>query len=200
MAQKLIELVRNKFSDAVLGSHSQHGDDTVIIDANRWLELGQFLRDDPACDMALLVDLTAVDFPQKMPRFEVVAHLASLRLGHRLRVKARVGNPDGSSAQIDSWSALWGSANWAERECYDLMGIEFRGHPDLRRILMYPEFVGHPYCLIARSITSRSCRRLDPVKGCPSVGKLTTSGLSSDLPLTTILIDLEDRTHASAGD
>jgi NADH-quinone oxidoreductase subunit C len=94
--------------------------------------------------MALLADLTAVDFPSQTPRFEVVAHLVSLNLGHRLRVKAKVGKPDGTNAEIDSWSGLWASANWAERECFDLFGIVFRGHPDLRRILLYPEFQGHP--------------------------------------------------------
>lgn len=144
MAQKLIELVKNEFTDSVLHSYSQHGDETVVVDPKCWLALGQFLRDDPGCDMALLVDLTAVDYPQKTPRFEVVAHLASLSLGHRLRAKAAVGAADGSGAQIDSWSGLWGSANWAERECFDMFGVDFRGHPDLRRILLYPEFVGYP--------------------------------------------------------
>ncbi len=144
MSQSLIELVRNKFSDAVTASTSQHGDETVVVRPSHWLALGQFLRDDPACDMALLVDLTAVDYPDNEPRFEVVAHLASLTLGHRLRAKSKVGRRDGNHAEIDSWSGLWGSANWAERECFDMFGIHFQGHPDLRRILLYPEFVGHP--------------------------------------------------------
>jgi len=179
MSQKLIERVRSKFADAILGSHSQHGDDTVVIDAKRWLEIGQFLRDDPVCDMALLVDLTAVDFPQKVPRFEVVAHLASLRLGHRLRVKAQVGNADGSGAQIDSWSGLWGSANWAERECYDLMGIEFRGHPDLRRILMYPEFVGHP---LRKDYPADQTQPLVPYRKVENTEKLPPFGPSEGMP------------------
>ncbi len=179
MAKKLIELVRNRFPDAVLGSHSQHGDDTVTIDAKRWLEVGQFLRDDPACDMALLVDLTAVDFPQKSPRFEVVAHLASLRLGHRLRVKAQVGNADGSGAQIDSWSGLWGSANWAERECYDLMGIEFKGHPDLRRILLYPEFQGHP---LRKDYPAFRTQPLMPYRKVENTEKLPPFGPSEGMP------------------
>ena len=144
MSQALIELVKHEFSNAVTASYSQHGDETVVVEASHWLALGQFLRDDPRCDMALLVDLTAVDYPGEDPRFEVVAHLASLTLGHRLRAKSKVGRRDGSLAEVDSWSGLWASANWAERECYDMFGIHFRGHPDLRRILLYPEFVGHP--------------------------------------------------------
>jgi len=78
MSKLLIELVQNKFSDAVSASYSQHGDETIVVRAGSWLSVGQYLRDDPACDMALLVDLTAVDFPDQNPRFEVVAHLASI--------------------------------------------------------------------------------------------------------------------------
>jgi len=144
MAQLLIDLVRTQFPDAVVSSYTQHGDETVVVQPSHWTAVGQFLKDDPRCDMAMLVDLTAVDFPDQDPRFEVVAHLLSLNLGHRLRVKANVGKPDATGAEIDSWAGLWGSANWAERECFDLFGIVFRGHPDLRRILLYPEFVGHP--------------------------------------------------------
>ena len=144
MSQMLLELVRTKFPDAVVSSYTQHGDETIVVEPSHWLTVAQFLRDDPRCDMALLADLTAVDFPSQTPRFEVVAHLVSLNLGHRLRVKAKVGKPDGTNAEIDSWSGLWASANWAERECFDLFGIAFRGHPDLRRILLYPEFQGHP--------------------------------------------------------
>lgn len=144
MSQLLIELVRTKFPDAVASSYTQHGDETIVIQPSHWVTIGQFLRDDPRCDMALLADITAVDFPDQDPRFEIVAHLVSLNLGHRLRVKAKVGKPDGTGAEIDSWSGLWASANWGERECFDLFGITFRDHPDLRRILLYPEFQGHP--------------------------------------------------------
>jgi NADH-quinone oxidoreductase subunit C len=144
MSQLLLELVRTQFPDAVVSSYTQHGDETIIVEPSHWVTVGQFLRDDSRCDMALLADLTAVDFPGENPRFEVVTHLVSLNLGHRLRVKAKVGKPDGTGAEIDSLSGLWASANWAERECFDLFGIVFRGHPDLRRILLYPEFQGHP--------------------------------------------------------
>jgi len=144
MAQALIEHVKKHCPGAVLQTHSQFGDETIVVDAERWLEVARLLRDDPECDMALLVDLTAVDYPEREPRFEVVAHLVSLRLGHRLRMKARVGDAEGREVEIDSLTELWASANWAERECFDMFGVRFRGHPDLRRILMYPEFQGHP--------------------------------------------------------
>src|SRR6185312_9138385 len=89
---------------------------------------------------------TAVDYLWRgdVPRFEVVCHLRSFEKNHRIRIKARVGDEEGNGAEIDSIVPVWKGANWFERECYDLLGIVFRGHPDLRRILMYPEFEGHP--------------------------------------------------------
>ncbi len=142
-------------------------------EASYWLSLGQFLRDDPACQMALLVDLTAVDYPEQEPRFEIVAHLASLTLGHRLRAKATVGRRDGSRAEIDSWSGLWGAANWAERECFDMFGIMFQGHPDLRRILLYPEFVGHP---LRRDYPAQRIQPLVPFRDVDNIEKLPPFG------------------------
>jgi NADH-quinone oxidoreductase subunit C len=87
------------------------------------------------------VDVTAVDFLGRTPRFEVVYHLYSMSQGHRLRVKILVEEADPA---VPSLSALWHAANWLEREVWDMFGIRFDGHPDLRRILMYPEFQGHP--------------------------------------------------------
>ena len=144
MAQRLVDLLKNQFALAVLETHAQHGDETVVLDPGSWHEVCRFLRDAPPAQMNMLSDLTAVDFPERDPRFEVVAHLYSLHHGHRLRLKTRVGDQSGESAAVDSLSDLWGSANWMERECWDMFGIRFVGHPDLRRILLYPEFIGHP--------------------------------------------------------
>jgi NADH-quinone oxidoreductase subunit C len=144
MAKALVDLITRRFPGKILESHAQFGDDTLVISPHDWYDIHAALRDDPAADMQMLVDLTAVDYPTREPRFEVVTHLLSLRLGHRLRVKAHVGDAEGLGAVIDTLTPLWASANWAERECFDTFGIEFTGHPDLRRILLYPEFVGHP--------------------------------------------------------
>jgi NADH-quinone oxidoreductase subunit C len=144
MAQALIDLISRQFPGAVLESHVQHGDETIVVAAEQWYPVHRALRENAECDMQMLVDLTAVDFPRREPRFEVVTHLVSLRRGHRLRVKTRVGDAEGNAAEVESLTSLWASANWAERECFDTMGITFVGHPDLRRILLYPEFVGHP--------------------------------------------------------
>jgi len=124
---------------AVLATHAQHGDATALVDAAQVVELMRWLRD--ALGFEMLIDLTAVDHLGRAPRFEVVYHLYSIAHNQRLRVKA--GVPE-SPCQIDSVAELWSSANWMEREVFDLYGIRFRNHPDLRRILLYEEFEGHP--------------------------------------------------------
>jgi NADH-quinone oxidoreductase subunit C len=144
MALVVVDLLKKQFPEGVLASHAQHGDETVIVAPSAWKAVHQFLKDSPQTDMAMLVDLTAVDWPERNPRFEVVSHLYSLSKGYRLRVKAAVGGPEGDDAVIDTVADLWGSANWAERECFDMFGVRFAGHPDLRRILLYPEFEGYP--------------------------------------------------------
>ena len=99
------------------------------------------LRDHPDARFDRLVDLTAVDYLGRAPRFEVIYQLHALALNHRLRVKVLVGGDD---PVVPTASTVWRSALWAEREVWDMFGIRFAGHPDLRRILMYPEFTGHP--------------------------------------------------------
>jgi NADH-quinone oxidoreductase subunit C len=105
-----------------------------------------FCRDDGDLAFDMLTDLTAVDcatFPGREdgPRFEVVYHLNSLPHNHRLRVKVRVGEDD---PVVPTAVDLWPIANWLEREVWDMFGVRFAGHPDLRRLLLYEEFVGHP--------------------------------------------------------
>jgi len=130
---------------AVLSTHSYRGDDTLVVDPTRIADAMKTLRDDPELAMTMLVDVTAVDYFGREPRFEVVYHLRSFKSGARLRVKVPVAEPeDGSNPAIDTITPLWASADWNEREVWDLYGIRFRGHPDMRRILMYEEFVGHP--------------------------------------------------------
>jgi NADH-quinone oxidoreductase subunit C len=99
------------------------------------------LRDHPETRFEMLSDLTVVDYLGRTPRFEVIYQLYSVSLGHRARVKVPV--PEDAPV-VPSATGSWKSANWAEREAWDMFGIRFDGHPDLRRILMYPEFEGHP--------------------------------------------------------
>ena len=99
-----------------------------------------FLRDDPGCLFKMLVDLTAVDYPERHERFEVVYNLLSLKHNRRVRLKLAV--EDGAS--VPSVAGIFGAASWYEREVWDMFGIPFSGHPDLRRILTDYEFEGHP--------------------------------------------------------
>jgi len=103
-------------------------------------------RDAPALAFDMLMDLTAVDYlkypgREDGPRFEVVYHLYSLAHNHRVRIKTRVDEDD---AVVPSAVGLWPSANWFEREVWDMFGVRFSGHPNLMRLLLYEEFVGHP--------------------------------------------------------
>jgi NADH-quinone oxidoreductase subunit C len=173
MSKALIELVKKNFPDAVLESHSQLGDDTLVLAPGRWKEVARFLKDDPECDMTMLTDLTAVDFPDREPRFEVVAHFYSLSRGHRLRLKARVGDREGEVVEIDTLTDLWGSANWLERECFDMFGVKFLGHPDLRRILLYPEFEGHP---LRKDYPAEKIQPLLQYRDEPNIEKLAPFG------------------------
>jgi NADH-quinone oxidoreductase subunit C len=147
MSEQVLTRLKAQFGNGVLSTHSQFGDDTAIVNPAIWLQVAEFCKNDAGMAFEMLTDLCAVDYPQENPRIEVVMHLYSLQHGHRVRLKTRVGDNElGFTETVDlaSVSRLWKAANWLEREVFDLSGINFVGHPDLRRILMYPEFEGHP--------------------------------------------------------
>jgi NADH-quinone oxidoreductase subunit C len=133
--------LRERFDADVRSVHAWRGDLTAEVAPARIVDICRFLRDDAALAFDYLVDVTAVDYLGSTPRFEIVYHLKSLTRGHRLRVKARVSEDD---PRIDSIVGVWRGADWLERETWDLYGIRFDGHPDLRRIYLYEEFEGHP--------------------------------------------------------
>ena len=137
----VLEKLTARFGDAVVSTHSDFGDDTAIVLREKIVEICTFLRDDPDLLFDFAMDLTAVDYLGEEPRFEVVYHLFSLEKKHRVRIKARLPEED---PVIDSVIPVWPGMNWYEREAYDLYGIRFRNHPNLKRILLYEEFVGHP--------------------------------------------------------
>jgi len=137
----LTRLLKEKFPDAIQDSHDYQGDETIIVDRNSIVPICQFLRDDDQCKMEMMIDLTAVDYLGKTPRYEVVYHLKSLSLEHRIRIKVPISEEE---CHIDSITLLWKAVDWYERECFDMYGITFNGHPNLKRILMYPEFEGYP--------------------------------------------------------
>jgi NADH-quinone oxidoreductase subunit C len=142
MAQIILDKLKEQFTAGeIVDTGSQHGNEWARVAPAAWLPVAEFLFRDPALQMSMFTDLTCVDRLPREPRFDVVLHLYSVEKKHRVRLLA--GLPADSPA-IASLVSLWPGANWFEREAFDMYGVRFEGHPDLRRILMYPEFKGHP--------------------------------------------------------
>ena len=143
MSKKVLARLQARFADKILAVDSFCGDDEATVAPADWVEVARFLRDDPECAMSHFIDLTAVDYPERepeIPRFDVLLFLRSLAKNHRVRLKTRVLE----NQPLDTLVPVFTGADWTEREVWDMFGIKFRGHPDLRRIMMYEEFVGHP--------------------------------------------------------
>ncbi|PIQ86654.1 MAG: NADH-quinone oxidoreductase subunit C [Candidatus Omnitrophica bacterium CG11_big_fil_rev_8_21_14_0_20_45_26] len=139
----VLEILTKQFPEKIIETHDFRGDETALIQKDALLLIMKFLKTDIRLDFNMLMDLTAVDYlwMGKKPRFEVVYHLYSLALKHRLRIKVPIEQKD---ALVDSIVSLWPAANWYEREVWDMFGIRFQNHPDLKRILLYEGFDGHP--------------------------------------------------------
>ena len=142
----ILSALRERFGASLLGTHAHRGDHTAIVAGEAVTEVLRACRDDARLGFDVLMDLTAVDYSkfsgrEDGPRFEVVYHLYSIRHNHRLRVKTPVTEDD---PVVPTAVPLWPIANWFEREVWDMFGIRFEGHPDLRRLLLYEEFSGHP--------------------------------------------------------
>lgn len=137
----IVEAISRRFGESVVNATVFRGETTITTERKALLPLGRFLRDEPRLAFTFLSDLCAVDLHPRAPRFQVVYHLFAPAAGHRLRVKVPL---DGEDAVIDSVTGIWETADWHERECFDLFGIRFRNHPDLRRILLPEAFEGHP--------------------------------------------------------
>jgi NADH-quinone oxidoreductase subunit C len=143
--EEILQRLRARFGAAIVDTHEFRGDTTAVIERRALVDALRFCRDEPALTFDMLTDLTAADylkFPGREdgPRFEVVYQLYSLAHNHRLRLKVRVDEDD---AVVPTAVELWPIANWLEREVWDMFGVRFAGHPDLRRLLMYEQFVGH---------------------------------------------------------
>ncbi len=138
--KKITEELKEKFPEKIVEISTQFNDEIVSIEKDALLAIAQYLKNQPR-DYSMLLDLTCVDYQGESMRFEMVYHFFSLSNNHRLRVKARIAYKDLS---IDSLTSIWKNANWLEREVYDMFGVQFKGHPDLRRLFMYDEFEGHP--------------------------------------------------------
>lgn len=139
--QELVEKIKETFPQAVEETAVYKDEHTLRIKLPYLLEVARFLKDDPSCGFDFLSDLCGVDYLGRVPRFEVVYHLYSMKHRHRLRIKT---SPPDDDLAVPSVVSIWRTADWHERECYDLFGISFTGHPDLRRILTPDGFTSHP--------------------------------------------------------
>jgi NADH-quinone oxidoreductase subunit C len=138
----IAEKVKEKFPDQVVDVAEFRDQVSVIVKKGRTVSILKYLHDDPVLSLDHLQDLTAVDYLKKKDvRFEVVYNLYSTKYRHHIRIRAQVPEND---AKIGSAVPIWAGADWHERECYDMFGIVFDGHPDLRRILMPEDWEGHP--------------------------------------------------------
>ena len=136
----MVAAAQNGVSGAVRQVSYWVGDWTIIVAADRLLDVMRFLKDDASTSFDYCSDVTAADWPPREKRFDVIYCLYSTRLRHRLRVKVRVSEED----PVESVTHLWPAADWLEREVYDQFGINIVNHPDLRRILMPERWQGHP--------------------------------------------------------
>jgi NADH-quinone oxidoreductase subunit C len=139
MSQAVVAKLKSAFSASVLEAKEHRGEVTITVKKEDIVAICQFLKDEAGYNF--LCDLCGVDYLGQEPRFMVVYNLYNITTKERLRVKVAV---DEVAANVDTVSTVWSTANWHERECWDLMGITFNNHPDLRRILMPADWVGHP--------------------------------------------------------
>jgi NADH-quinone oxidoreductase subunit C len=167
MSQALIDLVREKFPEAVTDAHSHRGDEVATVKRENLVEVIGFLRNDPQTDLKLLRQIAGVDLltfrsemtgggalasieatpyalqnkPRVEPRYQLAYNLYSLTRHHSLRVRVELRSDD---VKVPTITSLYRTADWWERYMYDMFGFEFTGHPNLQRLLLYPEFVGFP--------------------------------------------------------
>jgi NADH-quinone oxidoreductase subunit C len=184
--EELFESLGKSFGEKIQGKTEFRGETTYTIGASDLREIAKFCRDELSFDY--LIDITSIDNFDEEPRFEIVYHLYSMPHGVHLRFKLKVPEEAGA---VDTVSDIWPTANWHEREIYDMMGIKFNGHPDLRRILMWD---GYPYYPLRKDF---------PLEGLPSempdvaFTKVTPmeGGPFVTVPSTATSKDREPRAH-----
>jgi NADH-quinone oxidoreductase subunit C len=136
----LVAEIQKRFFAAVIEAHTMVGQNVIILETLALIDVCRFLRENEIMPFDYLVDVTAVDYPSREKRFDVVYVLHSFKLNERVRLKIYVAE----SETIPSVTSIWPTANWLEREVFDMFGIKFSGHPDLKRILLPEGWKGHP--------------------------------------------------------
>jgi NADH-quinone oxidoreductase subunit C len=185
MSQAVVDRLNTQFGERVLDTSDVFGDHELVVAIKDWVEVAQFMKDDGDLQMDHFIDLTAVDYPEReSARFDVVLMVRSSVTGARIRVRTHV--EDGEAP--GTLSGTWSGANWAEREVWDMFGIKFNGHPDLRRILLYEEFVGHP---LRKDYPIDRAQPLVPYREVSDIDKLPPFGIEEGQPFARI--DWESR-------
>lgn len=180
MSKKALDRLKAQFSTRVT-TETFRGDDRARVAKKDWLEVATFAKNDPELAMNHFIDLTAVDYPERtdLPRFDVVLVLRSAEKKHRVQLLTAVGENEAVASVI----TLWSGANWAEREVYDMFGVRFEGHPDLRRILMYEQFEGHP---LRKDYPIERTQPLIPYREVEGLEKLPPFGVDEGQPFARI--------------
>ena len=144
LAEATVAMLRDHFGDGVLDATEHRGEMTIEVRPEIIVEVCRALRDDKNLQYNFLADITAVDWLEREPRYDVVYHLLSLATYAVVRLKVRVGDEDTPDPELPTVTGVWPAADWYEREMYDLFGVRFSGHPNQTRILMPEDWVGHP--------------------------------------------------------
>jgi NADH-quinone oxidoreductase subunit C len=185
MSQAVVERLTAHFGERVLETSDAFGDHEVVVAIKDWAEVAQFMKDDSDLQMDHFIDLTAVDYPEReSSRFDLLLMTRSSVTGARIRLRTYV--KDGE--EPGTLSGIWSGANWAEREVWDMFGIKFNGHPDMRRILLYDEFVGHP---LRKDYPIDKAQPLVPYREVSDIDKLPPFGIEEGQPFARI--DWESR-------
>ncbi len=136
----LVEEIQKRFPGAVVEAHTMVGQNVIVLETRSLIDICQFMRDNPIMPCEYLVDVTAVDYPGREKRFDVLYVLHSFQSNERLRLKVRINDDE----SLPSVTSIWPTANWLEREVFDMFGLRFTGHPNLTRILLPEGWKGHP--------------------------------------------------------
>ena len=136
-----VRVLREQFGEVIRRVTDDYGDLTIEIDPEHIVDVARALKTHPELDFDFAMDIAAVDYDPERPRFALVYNFYSTRHKKRVRIKLRL---PADALEVDTLTSLWKGVDWFEREAFDMMGIRFRGHPNMTRILTHAEFVGHP--------------------------------------------------------
>jgi NADH-quinone oxidoreductase subunit C len=180
MSQAVVDRLSAELGERILETSDAFGEHEATVAAADWVDAARLLKEDEALQMDHFIDLTAIDYPERASaRFDVTLTTRSSVNGQRFRLRTRVKEGE----KLGTVSGLWMGANWAEREVYDMFGIEFSDHPDLRRILLYEEFVGHP---LRKDYPIDKAQPLVPYREVTDIVKLPPFGIEEGQPFARI--------------